>query len=142
MLTVITGPPCSGKSTYARQHAQPGDITIDFDHLAQALGSPVTHGHDDHIARTTSAAWRAAYMAAIDQHRKGHHVWLIDTTPTPARASQYRNAGARIVPLTATPGELHRRADQGRPPTWHARIDQWIADHIESPSQLEQRTIW
>lgn len=35
MLTVITGAPCSGKSTYLGQHARPDDIVIDFDAIAQ-----------------------------------------------------------------------------------------------------------
>jgi tRNA uridine 5-carbamoylmethylation protein Kti12 len=28
MLTVVTGPPCSGKSTLARQRAKPGHILV------------------------------------------------------------------------------------------------------------------
>jgi predicted kinase len=31
MLTVVTGPPCAGKTTYVRNNAKPGDIIIDFD---------------------------------------------------------------------------------------------------------------
>ena len=34
---VITGPPAGGKTTWVRERAKPGDITIDYDTLAQAL---------------------------------------------------------------------------------------------------------
>ena len=127
MLTVITGPPCGGKSTYARQHAMPGDIVIDFDLIAQALGSQVDHGHSDHIAAVAGRAWYAAVCEAIAQHHQGRRAWVVDTSPGEARRRQYEAAGARWATCTAPPGELHRRASESRPPQWHARIDQWLA---------------
>ncbi len=126
MITVITGPPCSGKTTYARQHARPGDIIIDFDDIAQALGSPVRHGHADELARVAIAARSAAIKTAIDAGRRGVRAWIVDMAPTSARRRQYEQAGARIVTLTAGRDELHRRAGAERPPRWHNLIDQWL----------------
>lgn len=34
---IITGPPAAGKTTWVRDHAKPGDITIDFDTIAATL---------------------------------------------------------------------------------------------------------
>lgn len=132
-LTVITGPPCAGKTTYARQHALPGDITVDFDAIAQALGSPVSHGHDSHLAEVAAAAWSAAIREAL--RRLGRHrTWIIDSKPSPWRCGEYDRAGARYVRLTAAAAELHRRADAaGRPAAWHARIDQFLAGHDPQP---------
>lgn len=42
MLTVITGPPCGGKTQYARKHALPGEVIVDFDAIAVELGSAAT----------------------------------------------------------------------------------------------------
>lgn len=132
-LTVITGPPCAGKTTYARQHALPGDIIVDFDAIAQALGSPVTHGHDSQIAETAGAAWSAAIREALNRLGR-HRTWIIDSKPSTWRAGEYDRAGARYIHLTAPPAELHRRADTaGRPAIWHARIDQFIAGHDPQP---------
>ena len=129
MLTVITGPPCSGKTTYARQHALPGHVIVDFDAIAQALGSPVTHGHDRHLWKVATEARAAAVRAAIAQHRQGATAWVIDSQPDEAARQSYQRAGARIVDLTASREELHRRASENRPPSWHALIDTFLDGH-------------
>ena len=41
MLTVVTGLPGAGKAAYVAEHKDPGDIVIDFDLIAEAIGSPV-----------------------------------------------------------------------------------------------------
>ena len=129
MLTVITGPPCAGKTTYARQHAMPGDIIVDFDEIAMALGCQARHtyGDRDHIWHVTLAARNAAITSAIQRHHEGARVWIIDCVIPPNRQDAYDANGARIVRLTAEPAELHRRASAERPPQWHAQIDQWLA---------------
>jgi predicted kinase len=124
MLTVITGPPCSGKSTYVTQHAQPGDITIDYDTLACALGAPTQHEYPHHVREVTFAARDAAIRQAIIQHQQGARVWIIDTQPGKTRRRQYHIARAHIIALTATRDELHARAAAcGRPARIHALID-------------------
>lgn len=126
MLTVVTGPPCSGKSTYVRQHARPGHVIIDFDQLAQALGSPVTHGHDDPVWKVTIEARDAAITAAVRLRGKAH-VWVVDSRPSQAKRDWYARQGARFVDMEAPREELHRRATAaGRPQSWHSRIDQFL----------------
>jgi hypothetical protein len=124
MLTVVTGPPCSGKSTYVRAHAVPGDIVIDFDAIAQAFGSPVPHDHHAQVRHVTIAARRAAIEAALTVcHRVD--VWIVDCNISPERMAGYKRAGATFVGLVVDAGELHRRADTERPPLWHGLIDRW-----------------
>ena len=128
MLTVVTGPPCAGKTTYVQKHARPGDVVVDFDDIAQALGSPVAHGHGGHHWKVAIEARDAAITAAEGCHQQGARVWIIDSRPAPSRRAWYARQGARLVDLTASPAELHRRADQaGRPADWHGRIDQFLA---------------
>lgn len=136
MLTVVTGPPCAGKTTHVHANAKPGDIVIDYDTLAVALGSPDSHDHPGAVAYTAKAARQAAIRAAIGCHRKGARVWVIDTDPTPHRLHQYRKAGAKIVTLVTDRDELHRRAtDDGRPAEWHASIDRWLTAHGDAPGE-------
>ena len=133
MLTVVTGPPCSGKSTYVRQHARPGDIVIDFDTLAQALGSPTPHDHSGPTRHVTIQARRAAIAAALTVHGQTA-VWIVDCNIPPERMRAYARAGAQIVRMDADPAELHHRADAERPALWHGLIDGWVAPDLPTPS--------
>lgn len=125
MITVVVGPPCSGKSTYARTHAKPGDITVDFDTLAQALGSPTPHDHTPDIRNVTIAMRRAAIDAAVKAHLHGATVWIVDCNPNPYRLRLYQAHGAKFIVLAVDMGELHKRAAAERPALWHRLIDQW-----------------
>lgn len=132
MLTVVTGPPCSGKTTYVTQHRCEGDIVIDYDNLAQALGSPVRHGHGDAVGQVTRAAREAAIRVAVDQHRyAGARVWIVDTKPPKHRRQQYHRASAQWVRLDVDRAELHRRASIERPELWHQLIDDWFLPAAE-----------
>lgn len=111
MITVIAGAPCSGKTTYARQNASPGDVIIDFDDIARSLGSPAAWDHDLRLREITAAAWTASVDRTLALTRTGITAWIIDSRPTPHRRQQYRRARARIVTLAAGAEELHRRAD-------------------------------
>ncbi|SEG44723.1 Predicted ABC-type ATPase [Thermomonospora echinospora] len=139
VLTVVVGPPCSGKTTYVQAHAQDGDIVIDLDLIAQALGSPVTHGHADAITRTAQAARRAAITTAIRQHHRGARVWIVECDPSRQRRAEYHRAGARFVPMQASRAELHRRAAD-RPPHWHTLIDQQLARQSPQTHDRDART--
>lgn len=138
VLTVVTGPPCSGKTTYVREHATPGDIVIDIDALAQALGSPQPHGHADSIRYVARMARTAAITAGITCHHQGQRVWVEDASPAASRMREYHKAGATIVELREDPTVLHSRAAHERPELWHQLIDDWLKRH---PTEA-QRTTW
>lgn len=80
MITLVVGPPTGGKSTWVRDHAQPGDVIVDFDTIAQTLGSPVTHDHPDHIVAITLEAHQAA-LRAIWRDDVGLTVWHVSANP-------------------------------------------------------------
>lgn len=137
MITVVTGPPCSGKSTYVRNHAKPGDIVIDFDTLAQSIGSPVPHDHSPAVRNVVIRMRRAAIDAAL--RITDADVWIVDCNISPERLHAYRAARAVIRSMTADTDELHRRASRERPALWHSLIDRWSpppdAVAIASPSR-------
>lgn len=129
MITVVTGPPCSGKTTYVRDHARPGDIVIDYDAIAQALGAPDGHDHDPRLSEITAAAWSAAVARLVTGY-PASTAWIIDSRPTTDRQFRYRRARAKIISLAAPADELHRRADaDGRSSDAHRRITEWTARH-------------
>jgi predicted kinase len=133
VLTVVAGPPCSGKSTYVRERAQPGDVVIDFDVLAQAFGSERPHDHNAHVRKVTMLARRAAIWAAVQEHLRGATVWIVDGQPTERRVRLYEGAHATVVTLGGSTEELHRRAARERPARWHELIDAWTpSPHVAS----------
>ena len=137
-LNVIMGAPCSGKSTYLREHAQPGDIVIDFDVLAVALGSPDPHDHPTHIRMVAIDMRRTAIASAVQQHMQGHTVWIVDINPG-ERMGLYKRAGAEIVTMTADRDELHRRAEAERPERWKGLIDEHLAKAAAPPKRPRSR---
>lgn len=134
MLTVVTGPPCSGKSTYVRERAATGDVVVDFDVLAQALtvdGTP--YQPSDPVRWVAIAARRAAVNTAITWHYRGYTAWVIHTRIPHGELARYERVGAEVVRLTADPEVLHARAAAERPPEWHRLIDEWTPEAPPRP---------
>jgi uncharacterized protein len=126
VITVIIGAPCSGKSTYAREHAKPNDVIIDFDAMAQCFGSNVDHGHNDQIVKVTLAAWMSA-IREVTKNPFANDVWIVDGLPTMYRQRLYSEAKAVGVNMVVSREELHKRAtDNNRPDYYHDMIDRYI----------------
>lgn len=140
MLTVVTGPPCAGKSTYVDDHRQTGDVVIDVDRIAVALGAET-----DHVDWSTNTAHRIlarelrGYLVrtlVADMKREGqppadYDVWLVDTAPKGWQRSEYRRVGATIVDLDPGRAVCHERAkDAGRTVATHGEIERWYAEAV------------
>lgn len=130
MLTVVIGPPASGKSTWVREHAKQGDIVIDFDLLALAMAGPDAdpHDHPPPLMAVTRAARTAAIEAAIKQSYKVD-VYLIHSSPSDERMAQYRRLGAKVI--TVDPGKdvVRQRCKGERPARMFGVIDAWYREH-------------
>lgn len=104
-IHIVTGPPAAGKSTYIREHRKPGDITIDYDELANTLAGlePTNHEHEAHIKSVTQKARQAAIDTALNTHDGTFSIWIIHSTPSPDLIAKYKEAGAEII--TIDPGK-------------------------------------
>jgi dephospho-CoA kinase len=119
MITIVTGPPCSGKSTYIREHAKAGDIVIDMDRLALALTAEDTKPfeYSDKVRKIARAARGAAVREAlaIAQGERYLGVYIIHTDPSADQRMMYRAANARVVEVN--PGkEVCLERLKSRPP--------------------------
>lgn len=100
---LIVGPPASGKTTWVREHAKHGDITIDYDTIAEALTPPggKPHDHPAAVKAVTKAARQAAIDTAIKQAATVD-VYIIHAMPAPTTITRYQALGAKII--TIDPG--------------------------------------
>ena len=121
-ITLVVGPPGAGKSTLVERRATPGDLVVDFDRLAQSLGSPVSHDHD---AATVEAA-KAARGAVLSRLRRGEvsaaRAWIISSNADAESMFPYHD----IELVDPGEAEVRRRAvEAGRPDRWLQLIGDW-----------------
>src|SRR5271163_4806227 len=115
MLYIVTGPPAAGKSTWVRERAKHGDVTIDFDTLACALTPDnVGHSYPHHIHEITLAARRAAIDKAVTV-RHAVDVYIIHSTPSDKQMSAYRRLAAEIITIDPGYDVVMQRCQAERP---------------------------
>lgn len=86
-LHIVMGPPCAGKSTFAR--AQRG-VVIDLDDIEERLGG-TRYAQVSPVRADALRARKLAVDAAIDSAAE---TWLIHSAPSAAAIERYRAAGA------------------------------------------------
>lgn len=132
-LRVVIGPPCSGKSTYVDTHAKSGDVRIDFDRIAVALGSETPHEPPDGIKSATYSARQGAIDRVIDD---GIPAWVIHSNPSDEQMARYEDAGAEFIWMDADLETcLQRAEDDGRPSVTFAVIREWFDQHPDPDQQ-------
>lgn len=132
-IRVVTGPPCSGKSSYIAEHADPAATKVDLDQLAHGLGYPASHvdwGEESpHPARVAAMIARASLVKAALTGKLRGEVWITDTVVSAVANARY--AAAEVEVLSLDPGliECLARADRdGRSLATLDQIERWYGD--------------
>ncbi|WP_094360026.1 AAA family ATPase [Mycobacterium marinum] len=136
------GPPAAGKSTWVRQQAKPGDITIDYDAIANTLSPPGhnPHDHPTHIKAVTKAARQAAIDTALTL-TKDHTVYIIHSTPSQNLLNTYLDHGAHIITIDPGQDTVLARCKAERPWQIAKAAKEWYASkHDEHGSKHDIRT--
>ncbi len=122
-LYLVIGPPAAGKSTWVRQQAKSGDITIDYDTLAEAL-SGEGHDHPAQVKAVTKAARLAAIDAALELVDT-HDVYVIHSMPSPKLLRHYLSSGAQIITIDPGRDVVLARCKRERPWRIGQAAKQW-----------------
>lgn len=137
MITFIMGPSCAGKTTKARELQTDGDIIIDFDALALALGSAKSHAHPQAIVDAVHPVRVMLENKALDGEIAAD-VWAIRSWMKPELIKSFGEKGARFMVLD--PGKevaLQRAKDDGRPEGTAERIERWYENPPEIPAEYQ-----
>lgn len=125
-VVLISGPPCSGKTTAAQRWSSPGDLLLDFDEFARGLGSPAKWLHSEPWRSQADAIMRDA-IASLPGEGSGT-AYVIRS----AAALKHRKALARSLSVEAcvvlNPGIdecLARAKHDGRPNGTADQIRNW-----------------
>lgn len=129
MLTVVTGPPCGGKTTHVAQNRGKRSVVVDLDALSHALGHPKAQpkwGSGHPAVSAAHEARNAVIKAALTGALRSVEVWVIDSRPASWRMRQYREARARFVEID--PGIevcMQRASERGKDAAM--AVEEWYA---------------
>jgi hypothetical protein len=91
---LVCGAPGAGKSTFVREHANPGDVIIDMDAIRRSLGFPQYSGDLKHLKiamRERDRMIRSLATATTGQ------AWLIVSAPTDDERAQWCEALGNVT---------------------------------------------
>ena len=126
MIHIIVGPPCAGKSTYVRENAKDGDLRVDYDLIAQALGAMNSHAAEGLIKQAAFDAREGAIKTALKD--VDAESWIIHTSPSAEHMKLYEDAGAEVVVLDPGYEECMERAKRDeRPQQSIDGIEKWYS---------------
>ncbi len=148
-ITLVAGPPGSGKSTYVRRHQRPGDLVVDWDLLIGALaGQP---GEARHLSQRqtilpyASIARDAVIAALAAEGMRGANAWVIAMVP---RAEERQALRERLhaqtvvlaVPLAVCQQRIQGDTQRGHVlDQWIPRIQHWWEAYTPLPGEEERR---
>lgn len=115
-VTVVAGPPASGKTTYVRQHAAPDDRIIDLDDILERIGGVRYDTRPEFVKK--ALAYRDKMIRGLSEGRT-NPAWLIITGSTKAERQAWLSAlgdKAKLVVIYADPETCRQRiiADPAR----------------------------
>jgi len=143
-LTIVCGPPCSGKSTYVNAMKRAGDIVIDLDAISLQLNPRFRPWRSRRYPKLLERAIRIrnlmlGKLATVSSGK----AWFIVSAPTlQERVWWQTKLGGQIVLLNPGMEECRRRAYARGTPLAIAGIDRWeINSERPWQPQVYQRAI-
>jgi 5-methylcytosine-specific restriction protein A len=125
-VTIVCGPPCSGKTTYVNDRATAEDLIISLDDIMMELDPSYVHwsGAVPEIMDSATRVRNALLGSLAD--RKHGKAWFIVSAPSPAERDWWHSKlGGEIVLLHPGADECKNRAIARGTPRAQSGIDEW-----------------
>ncbi|HYN37221.1 MAG TPA: AAA family ATPase [Actinomycetota bacterium] len=116
-VVLVAGPPCSGKSTYVRDHARPGDLVLDWDRLNEAVSlEPNGDPRNRSLSWYANTLFDAALAKLENDPEKIEKAWVVSCAPTPESRRKFEHRfNATVVVMETTKAECQKRLPADRP---------------------------
>ena len=139
-VTLVAGPPGSGKSTYVHDHAQRGDLIVDYDLIFRAISGLDTHDRPPELRGHVLDA-RDAILSRLEiRPGEVERAWIIHAAPKAEQRASFRaRYNARTIVILTPPDVCRARFEQ-RPSNddwaggWEQHLETWWRDYELSPS--------
>lgn len=135
-VTLVCGPPASGKSSYVREHAAKSDAIIDLDSIASAIAKTTEHAWPLHII-DQALRERNRQLDMLSQPLNGcKHAWFIVCEPDGANRRWWADrikADVVVLETSAHVCEARISADKERSRQAGAAND-WWSRYSRSPA--------
>lgn len=126
-LTIVAGPPASGKTTYVAERAKPDDLVICLDTIMQTLRPGFRHwdGGLDSSLLNRAVRVRNEQLGSLSRRQHGR-VWFIVSAPSEAERQWWHGKlGGELVLLHPGAAECKRRALARGTPLAAKGVDDW-----------------
>jgi hypothetical protein len=153
-IILVVGPPGAGKTTHVKTHAKPGDLIIDYDQIAEALGGNLgtpdpklgvasKQGGHTPAGGALHQATMSARNALLRTLREGKtgvaQAWIISANPEAETIFPYH----QVVVVDPGVEVVKARVRQaGRPINWFQLVDQWYRSRAGHGSTPEASRKW
>ena len=134
---VVYGPPCSGKSTYVKEHKGSTDVLFDYDRIFSAMTYATEHTKSERgFAHRFVMDVRSAFVRTAKNGEHGaEDVWFIITYPSERDREWLEPLNPEYILMDVTEEECLARLekDDTRPDKEHQAevIKKWFKDHTE-----------
>lgn len=135
-IKVVIGPPCAGKSTYVAETKALGDVVVDADAIAMAIGAGSPHSWQEPI-RSLALKMR---HTLIDRILSGvqANAWIIHTSPSRPLIERYQASGADLMMLDPGIDVCMERAKKDNRPEG---TDEVIRSWYKEPPDLSDMNV-
>lgn len=116
-LYIVTGPPCSGKTTYVKEHMSEDDLVFDSDEIARAFTYSKHHTVNKEGIKHFILKLRYQWIQALRNFGPNGNAWLIASNLTDSLMKNCRQYDYEVVKMDASIEEclVRMQKDDSRP---------------------------